>query len=81
MHTFAHSILTAVEYFERARTSKNENSVCLPEADQPAPMLAEAFVTLATLTPPGHLKEHLFARAAAEGVDVDQDDEAMAEAS
>lgn len=44
-------------------------------------MLAEAFVTLATLTPPGHLREHLFARAAAEGVDVDQDDEAMAEES
>jgi hypothetical protein len=43
-------------------------------------MLAEAFVTLAALTPEGHLKEYLFSRAAAEGVNVDEEDEAMAEA-
>jgi hypothetical protein len=42
-------------------------------------MLGEAFVTLATLTPEGPMKEQFFARATAEGVNIDEADEAMDE--
>jgi hypothetical protein len=41
-------------------------------------MLGEAFVTLATLTE-GPKKEEFFARAAAEGVDVDDEEEQLME--
>jgi hypothetical protein len=48
-------------------------------ADIPT-MLGEAFVTLAMLTPEGAVKEQFFARAAAEGVNIDEAGQAMDEA-
>ena len=70
----------AVEYLERARATISASSLVIqdPLVDVP-PMLGEAFVTLATLTPDGPAKEQFFSRAAAEGVNIDEIDEVMDE--
>lgn len=73
-----------MEFFDKSRAIKqNPDTPSLhdPHAIDISPLLGEALVTLATLTPDGPKKNQLFARAAAEGVDItDGEDEEMIDA-
>ena len=51
-----------------------------PFSTDVSPMLGESYVTIATLTPDGPIKEEYFARAAAEGVDLTEDEDSRMDA-
>lgn len=74
------ALLRVVEQLEKAQRNQSTGLAMLQDPfSDVSPMLGEAFVTLATLTPEGPMKEQFFARAAAEGINVDEADEAMDE--
>lgn len=70
-----------MEYLERAQATRSIGNLELedPFAADVSPMLGEAFVTLAALTVEGPKKDEYFARAAAEGVNIDEEDQPMDE--
>jgi len=81
-HVFSGSnaFLSAVEQLEQAQATLSTGPLIFQDPfANVSPMLGEAFVTLAMLTPEGPMKERFFARAAAEGVNIDEADEAMDE--
>jgi hypothetical protein len=66
-----------VKYLEQARANRSPNDLQDPFVTDVPPMLGEAFVTLAALTPDGSAKDHYFSKAAAEGVNIEEEDEVM----
>lgn len=77
------ALFKATQYLGKAQLTRASDLAALPDpfSTDVSPMLGEAYVTLATLTPEGPAKEEYFARAAAEGVDLTEDDESMMDAN
>ena len=82
VYWFSFIPLIAVQCLERAQNTRSTSDLEVqdPFGADVSPMLGEAFVTLAALTLDDRKKEEFFARASAEGINIDEDDHAMEEA-
>ncbi|KAG8807870.1 hypothetical protein FRC17_004228, partial [Serendipita sp. 399] len=70
----------AIDFLLKAQTAgpPGPSTIQDPFGTDIAPLLGEAFVTLAALSPEGPIKDQFLARASAQGVDI-EDNEAMSD--